>query len=86
MEISRTCVGCGTVQDKKNMLRFVRNAQGQIVYDENKRMNGRGAYICPNKDCLERAAKKRGFARAFKCSITSDDLKEFSELFISKEA
>ena len=42
-EVSRTCVGCGEVHDKKTMLRIVRNTQGEIVPDETGRANGRGA-------------------------------------------
>jgi predicted RNA-binding protein YlxR (DUF448 family) len=77
---SRTCVGCGTVQHKKNMLRLVLNPEGKLIPDEKNRMEGRGAYICPDRECLDKAVKKRGFNKAFKCSVTLEDLKEVMEL------
>ena len=42
----RKCVGCGTSKDKKELIRVVKNAEGEISVDLTGKKNGRGAYIC----------------------------------------
>ena len=78
-EVSRTCIGCGEVHDKKEMIRIVRDPQGIIKADETGRANGRGAYICLNEACLEKAVKKQGLNRAFKMQVSPDTVSEVSE-------
>ena len=78
-EVSRTCVGCGQVHDKKSMLRIVRNMKGEIVPDETGRANGRGAYICMSEDCLEKALKRHGLDRAFKTTVSEETIKSVTE-------
>ncbi|MBO7356797.1 MAG: YlxR family protein [Lachnospiraceae bacterium] len=78
-EVSRTCVGCGEVHDKKTMLRIVRNMQGEIVPDETGRANGRGAYICVSESCLEKALKRHGLDRAFKTTVSEETIKKVTE-------
>ena len=78
-EVSRTCIGCGEVHDKKTMIRIVRDPQGVIRADESGRANGRGAYICLNEECLDKAVKKQGFNRAFKMQVSKDTVSEVSE-------
>ena len=78
-EVSRTCIGCGEVHDKKTMIRIVRDPQGVIRADESGRANGRGAYICLNEECLDKAVKKQGLNRAFKMQASKDTVSEVSE-------
>ena len=78
-EVSRTCIGCGEIHDKKTMIRIVRDPQGVIRADESGRANGRGAYICLNEECLDKAVKKQGLNRAFKMQVKADTLTEISE-------
>lgn len=78
-EVSRTCIGCGEVHDKKTMIRIVRDPQGIIRADESGRANGRGAYICLNEECLDKAVKKQGLNRAFKMQVSKDTVSEVSE-------
>ncbi|MBO4910045.1 MAG: YlxR family protein [Lachnospiraceae bacterium] len=78
-EVSRTCIGCGEVHDKKTMIRIVRDSQGVIRSDESGRANGRGAYICLNEECLDKAVKKQGLNRAFKMQVSKDTVSEVSE-------
>ncbi len=82
--VLRTCVGCGTVQEKDKMLRMVRDAEGHVVPDVKGVLEGRGAYICKCSECFDKAVKKRSFARAYKCSVTADDLKKVSEFFMGE--
>ncbi len=77
----RLCVGCNEMRDKKDLMRVVKAADGTFCLDFKGKMNGRGAYICKNKDCLTKACKNKGLERSFKMSIpaelTEALLKEF---------
>ncbi len=70
----RTCIGCMAKRDKKELLRIVRCQDGTVTADESGRMNGRGAYICDDPDCLEKALKRKGLERAFKMSVSEEDI------------
>ena len=48
----RMCTGCGEMKPKKELVRVVRSAEGEISLDLTGRKSGRGAYVCPNLDCL----------------------------------
>ncbi|MDE6984688.1 MAG: YlxR family protein, partial [Lachnospiraceae bacterium] len=61
----RQCIGCGEMRGKKEMLRVLRTEDQGIILDTTGRKNGRGAYICPNPECMKRARKSRGLDRAF---------------------
>ena len=79
----RKCVGCGEMKSKKEMMRILKTAEGNIVLDVTGKMNGRGAYLCKSEECLKKARKNRGIERSFKMSILTevyDNLeKEFAE-------
>ena len=62
----RKCVGCQEMKPKKEMLRIVRTTDDEFVIDATGKKNGRGAYICPSKDCLSKAIKSKGLERSFK--------------------
>ena len=68
----RQCVGCGEMKDKKEMMRVLKSADGPILLDMSGRKNGRGAYICPNAECLKRAKKSKGLERSFKMKIADE--------------
>ena len=79
----RQCVGCGEMKNKKEMMRVLKPAEGHIVLDMTGKKNGRGAYLCMTKECLQRARKSKGLERSFKMTIP-DELyenleKEFDE-------
>lgn len=65
----RQCVGCGEMKEKHSMYRVIKTPEGELLIDTTGRKNGRGAYICPNEDCLKRAAKSRGLERSLKMQI-----------------
>lgn len=65
----RQCVGCGEMKNKKEMMRVIKDAQGEISLDVTGKKNGRGAYLCFNRQCLEQAEKNKGLERSFKMSI-----------------
>ncbi len=53
----RTCLGCQAVKPKKEMIRIVRTAEGALEIDPTGKKSGRGAYVCPNVECVERLRK-----------------------------
>jgi len=61
----RSCVACRTVDDKKQLLRFVLAPQGQVVVDYRQQLPGRGLYTCFSRQCLAQAVKKNSFRRVF---------------------
>ena len=71
----RKCVGCSTSKDKKELIRVVKNAEGEISVDLTGKKNGRGAYICHSGECLRMAIKAKRLERAFECQI-SDEIYE----------
>lgn len=68
----RQCVGCGEMKSKKEMMRVLKTAEGPIVLDMTGKKNGRGAYLCVNDECLQKAKKNKGLERSFKMSIPDD--------------
>lgn len=68
----RTCVGCRTKREKKELLRIVRTPEGEIVLDPTGKKNGRGAYICPKSECLKLALKTKSLQRALGKELDPD--------------
>lgn len=68
----RTCVGCRAERPKNEMLRVVRGTDGVIAIDATGRMQGRGAYICPDAECLRAAVRKKALARALKHPVGNE--------------
>lgn len=73
----RTCIGCNEIKLKKELIRVVKNKEGQIFIDKTGKANGRGAYICDNIECLEKAIKTKKLERTFEMNI---DTKLYEEL------
>ncbi len=71
----RKCVGCQERQEKRNLIRVVRSQEGEFSIDKTGKKPGRGAYLCPKMECLEKAIKNKGLERSFKTGI-SDEVKE----------
>ena len=68
----RQCIGCGEMKAKKEMTRVIKTTEGAITLDITGRMNGRGAYICPNSVCLQKTVKNKGLERSFKMPIPKE--------------
>lgn len=83
----RKCIACGERSEKKTLIRIVRNNEGKIFFDPTSKANGRGAYICKEMECLEKAIKSKALNRAFKTEISKevyDKLKSELEKLESK--
>ena len=68
----RKCSGCGEMKPKKELIRVVRDPEGNIALDRVGKMAGRGAYVCPSADCLRAARKAKRIERAFACAIPAE--------------
>lgn len=68
----RTCTGCREEKNKKELIRVVRDKEGNVFVDITGKQNGRGAYICPDEKCLESAIKNKGLERTLKTSISEE--------------
>ena len=73
----RKCIVCGNLYDKNDLLRVVKNKEMGIVIDESGKLNGRGAYICKNNECLKDVRKNNKLNRVFKQKV---DDKLYEEL------
>ena len=82
----RQCVGCGEMKGKKDMMRVLRTAEGDICLDTTGKKNGRGAYLCKSGDCLKKAVKNKGLERSFKMSIPSEVYESLEKEFENLEA
>lgn len=80
----RQCVGCGEMKSKKEMMRVIKTPEDEIVLDDTGKRNGRGAYICKERSCFQKAQKSRGLERSLKHAISDEVydklLKEFDKL------
>ena len=65
-------MGCNAKKDKKDLIRIVKNKNGQITIDKTGKLEGRGAYICDNKDCLEKIIKNKRLERVFDMQISNE--------------
>ena len=79
----RKCTGCGEMKPKRELVRVVKApdtrdengeviAKGEVSLDLTGKKNGRGAYVCNNRECLEKAIKARRFERAFSTQISQE--------------
>ncbi len=69
----RTCVLCQQVRPKRDLVRVVRSPQGAIAVDERGKAAGRGAYLCRNRDCWEKAIARDRLDHALKAKLSLED-------------
>ncbi len=80
----RKCIGCQEMKNKNEMIRILRTPEGEIVLDATGKKNGRGAYLCRDSECFQKAVKNRGIERSLKLPVseeTYESLKKEIELF-----
>ena len=68
----RMCVGCREMKPKKELLRVVRTPEEDILINFTGKKSGRGAYVCPQEACLNRAVKQRQLERAMERPISPE--------------
>lgn len=74
-------MACGRTSSKADLVRFVRTAQGTVEVDPSGRAPGRGAYLCPEHACFERASKRRSLERALRTKMDEAALVRLGEEF-----
>ncbi|MDI6891552.1 MAG: YlxR family protein [Actinomycetota bacterium] len=74
----RTCIGCGEVKPKKELLRIVRTPNREINFDPTGKASGRGAYMCPKKGCLDLAVKKKRFSVALEVPESEKEVEKLA--------
>lgn len=78
--VLRKCVATFEQLEKKELLRIVKNKEGQVFVDLTGRANGRGAYLKKSKEALEIARKKKSLARALECDIPETVYQEIENI------
>ena len=68
----RKCIACQDRDAKRDLVRIVKNKEGQIFLDKTGKANGRGAYICKDSECLKKAIKSKALNRAFKMEVPNE--------------
>lgn len=69
---SRRCTGCGEHFPKNTLVRILRTPDGNIILDKTGKVSGRGAYICKNTSCLNKARKASRIERSLNCEIPAE--------------
>ena len=68
----RKCIACQDRDSKKGLIRIVKTKENQIFLDPTGKANGRGAYICKDAQCLQKAIKSKALNRAFKIEVPDE--------------
>ena len=75
----RQCLGCREMKPTRELIRVVRSPEGEISLDFKGKASGRGAYVCPDAQCLRKAVKARALERAFSCQIPQEIYDKLNE-------
>ena len=75
----RLCLGCNSPAPKNELIRIVKNKEGEISLDFTGKKPGRGAYICNNPACLEKLEKNKRLNRAFSCDVSAEIYQRLKE-------
>lgn len=75
----RQCLGCREMKPKVELIRVVRSPEGDISLDFRGKASGRGAYVCPDAQCLKKAVRARALERAFSCQIPQEIYDKLNE-------
>lgn len=78
----RTCIACREEKPKREMLRVVKNAEGEIRLDFSGKLPGRGAYICDSEACVKKLRKYRLLNRAFSADVSEEIYRAVEEEYL----
>jgi predicted RNA-binding protein YlxR (DUF448 family) len=76
----RRCVGCMESKPKRELIRIA-GYEGQVSIDLTGKAKGRGVYLCPDKECFAKAAKKKAISRNIEIEITKEQMDKFAQEF-----
>ena len=80
----RTCMGCNQKKDKKDLIRIVKNKENKIKIDRTGKLDGRGAYICDDIECLEKVIKTKRLERALDIKISQEIYESLRGVILDK--
>lgn len=78
----RQCIGCREMKPKNELVRVIKTPDNEICIDKTGKKNGRGAYMCLNKECYNKAVKSKGIERALKIEIPASIYEALGEELI----
>ncbi len=79
------CTGCMEMKPKKELIRVVKNKENEISIDLHGKKPGRGAYICRNIQCLEKAVKTKRLERNLETKINDEIYDKLKEEIVNAE-
>ena len=80
----RTCMGCNIKKPKKEFIRIVKTKDGEIDIDRTGKIQGRGAYICDNIECLEKLIKSKRLEKVFDMKISEEIYEKLRGVILGK--
>ena len=80
----RTCLGCMQSKNKSELVRIVKQNDGKIFVDKTGKANGRGAYICNNVECLDKAIKSKRVEKNFETKIDNEIYESLRGVIVDK--
>ena len=78
----RMCVACRSEKEKREMLRIVKNSEGNISLDRSGKAAGRGAYICDSEACIKKLKKYRLLNKTFSAAVPDEVYEQIEEEFL----
>lgn len=79
----RKCTACSQMVPKKDLLRVILTPENEVLVDLTGKQNGRGAYLCKTKECLEKAKKQKSLERSLKTVISDSVYGKIAEVIES---
>ncbi len=76
----RKCVGCGENKPKNNLIRIVKNKENGVKVDPTGKMNGRGAYVCADKNCIDNTRKNKKLEKTLRVGIPDEIYEELYDI------
>ena len=80
----RTCMGCNSKKTKKELIRIVKDKQNNVSIDRTGKMEGRGAYICDDINCLEKVIKSKKLEKVLDIAISEQTYNELRSVIVDK--
>ena len=75
----RTCIACRQEKEKREMLRIVRNSEGTIALDFSGKLQGRGAYLCKDPECVKKLKRQKLLNKNFSCFVPDEIYQRIEE-------
>ncbi len=80
----RTCMGCNSKKDKRDLIRIVKNKENEISIDRTGKQEGRGAYLCDDIQCLEKVIKSKRLEKILDSKIAEEIYENLRGVILDK--